>query len=159
MRDFALAKGLEAEAAQTAVMKHLKKLKGSTNVTQFTAQLFEEQMVLMLKQFALDPEIPVTIRRQCALDVLTLARGQPRPWLVDPNTINPQALGGAGFGATVGQEIEAAKFTTDLHQQLADYTARNVHPRNWPAEVRAIATDMVAYYEDQPEGEVEVIPP
>jgi hypothetical protein len=141
---------LDARAAKVAVSKHLLKLNASVNVTQYTAQLHEREMVELLVQMANDTEgMPPSIRRACANDVIVLARGHPRPWFVDPETVNPAAEGTAGFGATVGQEIEAVKLTVDLQRQLNELTSRNIHPSKWPAEVRAVASDMVAYYEDE----------
>lgn len=128
------------------MVKHLRRLQNATNGVQFVAQLHEREAVELLVEFMHDPLLPVTLRRQCAIDVTQLARGAVRPWVHTGETINPEAEGTAGLGATVRQEIEAAQNTATLHHQLNMLTAANVHPRDWPADVRAVAADMVAYY-------------
>jgi hypothetical protein len=151
-----LAATLNASQARSAVTRHLQKLNSSCNVTQFTAQLHEKDMVELLASFAQDTSgaIPPALRRQCAIDVLTFARGQPRPWLHDGLTVDPNSPGQSGFNATVAEEIAAAKLTADLYRQLNDLTARNIHPRDWPENIRAISTDIVAYYEAEEDNEI-----
>jgi len=150
-----LAASINPKEARAAVVKHLKRLNSAVNVTQFTAQLHERDMIELLVDMAENVTMPPSIRRQCAIDVLTFARGQPRPWIHDGETVDPNMPGTSGLGATVGQEIEAARQTAKLHQQLAMLSASNVHPRDWPEEVRQIAGDMVAFYE-QEDGIVDV---
>lgn len=105
-------------------------------------------MTEILIEFARDVELPAQFRRQCAMDVLEYARGKPKLWLHDGETIDPAAAGAAGLGATIGQEIDAAKQTARLHEQLARLTAQNIHPRDWPEDVRKVAMDMVAFYDE-----------
>ena len=147
---------VDPHAARNAVARHINKLQASNNGVQFQAQIYEREAVDTLVALMRDEEMPPSLRRQCALDVATLARGQPKVWLHDGETIDPNAQGAAGFGATVAQEIEATTISVDLHLKLADYTRRNIHPRDWPEEVRAVATDMVNYYETE---DVELLPP
>lgn len=146
---------IDPRKARDAVKKHLMRLQNATNGVQFTAQLHEVEMTELLVEMARNPIMPPGLRRQCALDVLNYARGAPKVWLHDGETIEPGAPGGAGLGATISQEIDAAKQTARLHEQLALLTASNVHPSMWPPEVRAVAADMVAFY-DAEEGIVDV---
>jgi len=136
---------------RTAITKHLKRLNDSTNKVQFQAQLYEVEMIDLLADFARTEDYPLSLRRQCALDVLNYARGQPKTWLHDGQTVDPQAQGNSGLGATVIQEIEAAKATADLHAKVAQLTAANVHPSEWDEEVRSVAGDIVEYYENTDE--------
>lgn len=138
---------VDPKIAREAVRKHLARLQGSNNAVQFQAQRYETEMVDLLAQFARDPDLPPALRRQTAIDVLTYARGAVKPWLHDAETIDPTAQGAAGLGATIGQELEAARQTAGLHEQLARLTAANVHPRDWPAEVRSVAAGLVAFYD------------
>jgi len=135
--------------ARAAIKKHLQRLQNSSNGVQFEAQRHEVDMVNLLVDLAQDESNPATLRRQCALDVVTLARGVPKPWLHTGEDLNADTPGNAGLGATVGQELEAAKQTSALDEQLAQLTARNVHPRDWPENVRSVAADMIAYYENE----------
>lgn len=145
---------VDPKMARDAVKKHLQRLQNSSNGVQFEAQLHERDMVTLLVDMAQDADMPPAIRRACANDVLVYARGQPKTWLHDGETINPALPGAAGLGATIGQELDAARQTARLHEQLALLTASNTHPRDWPEEVRSIATDIVKFY-DAEEGVIE----
>lgn len=145
---------VDPKMARAAVKKHLQRLQNATNGVQFTAQLNEVEMTELLVDLARNPEMPPSLRRQCALDVLAYARGQPKTWLHDGETIDSAAAGAAGMGATIGQELEAARQTAKLHEQLALLTAANVHPRDWPEDVRSIAGEMIAFY-DAEEGVID----
>lgn len=146
---------VDPKMARDAVKKHLARLQSANNATQFTAQRHEEAMVTLLVDMAEDPLMPPALRRACANDVLVYARGQPKAWLHNGETINPALPGSSGIsGATIGDEIEAARQTARLHEQLALLTASNTHPRDWPDDVRAIATDIVRFY-DAEEGVIE----
>ena len=116
-------------------------------MTQVTAQAHETRMVEILANMAENEDLPAPVRIQAAVHVVTFARGQPKVWINKGETPDTAADGASGLG-TVGQEIEAARNTARLHRQLNALTARNIHPREWPADVVEIAGDMVAYYAD-----------
>lgn len=145
---------VDPKMARDAVKRHLTRLQNSSNGVQFEAQLHEREMVTLLVDMAQDALMPPSLRRACANDVLVYARGQPKAWNHDGETINPASAGTSGLGATIGQELDAARQTARLHEQLALLTASNTHPRDWPDDVRAIATDIVRFY-DAEEGVIE----
>lgn len=140
---------VNSQSARDAIKKHLIRLQNANNGVQFEAQIHERDAVNVLVEMMHNEDLPAALRRQVALDITILARGTPKPWLHTGEDINPEAEGGSGLGATVGQELAAAKITADLHKELDRLTSMNVHPRDWPEEVRSVATDMVLYYEGE----------
>ena len=141
---------LDPQLARDVVASHLKRLRANTNGVVFTAQNHEVEMVELLVEFARDPEQPPAFRRHCAVDVITFARGTVKPWIHDGETINPQAEGGSGIkGASVQDEITAAKNTARLHEQLTALIGGNVHPSQWPPDVRKVSAEMVEFYENE----------
>jgi hypothetical protein len=123
--------------------KHFRKLVSAagTNLVQFRAQIHEEEMVELLVGFTRDISLSPTLRRQCALDVIQLARGPQAPWYHDGQTINPHAMGETGN--TVQQEIEEARKTSNLFTKLDEMIRSNTHPSTWPEEVRIAAGEML----------------
>jgi hypothetical protein len=51
-------------------------------------------------------------------------------------------------GATIGQEIAAARLSADLYKELDRLVRQRVPASEWPEQVRAIAGDMIAFYSD-----------
>jgi hypothetical protein len=125
---------------------HLSSSKGSVNLAQYAAQRHEEEMTEMLIGFARDISQPAFFRRECALDVLKIARGPIEPWKHDGKTIDQNAIGHTG--STVGTEIEATRLTTALHEAVADLTMRGIPVELWPADVREAAGQLVAAYSE-----------
>jgi hypothetical protein len=123
--------------------KHFRKLSAASgvNLAQFKAQASEEAMVDLLVGFAHDISVATSLRRQCALDVITIARGPQSPWYHDGKTIDPQAIGETG--KTVGHEIEEARKTSALYTQLDELIRSNTDPRLWPDSVRVLAGEML----------------
>jgi hypothetical protein len=56
-------------------------------------------------------------------------------------------------GLTVSQQIAAAKAQSALHQRLDELVRKNVHPSEWPDDVREIAGDIIAGIEVEEEGQ------
>jgi hypothetical protein len=79
------------------------------------------------------------------------ARGPVIPWVHDGKTIDPAGI--TPRGRTIDAEIEAAKAHSALHQRLDDLIRRNVHPDEWPDDVREIAGDLIAGIEAVEEAE------
>jgi len=140
---------VDPKMAREAVRKHLARLQSSSNALVFTAQKNEEAMVQLLVDMAQDALMPPALRRACANDVLVYARGSIKPFFHDGHTIDSAAPGSAGLGATVGQELEAARQTARLHEQLNMLVGSNVHPSLWPDDVKSISSGLIDFYDAQ----------
>ena len=140
---------LDANLARKAVAAHFRKItsKSGINYAQFQAQLQEEDMVRLLAGFAMDTTLQPTLRRECALDVITIARGKIQPWIHDGQTIDPEAVSAAG--SPIKQEIDAARATAELYQELDDLVRRRIPPEQWPEAVRTLAGEAIAYYQTE----------
>ena len=140
---------------RASVAKHFRHLMGperGINMSQFTAQLRERDMVELLVGFALDATLPAPLRRDCALDVIRIARGPIAPWIHDSRTIDPDGI--SPSGKPVADEIEEIRKTAELHQRLDELVRRGVPPALWPEAVRQAAGDFLASYtEDDPEDQ------
>ena len=101
-------------------------------------------MVQILVGFAEDMNLAPPLRRDCAKDVIALARGPLAPWHHDGETIDPAAA--RENGNTVGAEIVAIRATAELYQRLDELVRRGVPPELWPEDVRAIAGGLAASY-------------
>ena len=114
-------------------------------MAQFRAQLHEEAMVEVLVGFAQDMNLAPSLRRDCARDVIAIARGPLAP-VGAPNgeTIDPSVA--REGGGTVGDEIVAIRATAELYQRLDELVRREVPPELWPEDVRAIAGNLAASY-------------
>lgn len=133
-------------AARDAVVTHFRRLTGAAgvNLAQFKAQVHEEEMIDLLVGFTRDVTLPATLRRQCALDVVLVARGPIRPWEHAGETIDPSAEGRTG--ATVGTEIEATRLTADAYMRIASLTMRQVPFSQWPEDLQAAADPALATF-------------
>ena len=133
------------------IAKQLRRFatRSGLNMTEFQAQKYEVEMVDILAEMARDPTgfVPLALKRQCALDVVMLARGPMlnRPWIHDGKTIDPEAHGATGM--TVGAEIDAIRVMSSMHQQLDELVRARVPVGEWPAEIREMAGEMVTYFE------------
>ena len=107
------------------------------NLAQFRAQLYEEEMVTLVRDIALAQDTPVSLRLECARTVVTWARGVPREWRNSGETIDPAAPG--TVHETVGKELEAVRATAELFATLDDLVRRRVPYSLWPEEVRNLA--------------------
>ena len=138
---------------RASVAKHFRHLMGPAtgiNLAQFQAQLHEESMVQILVGFACDVTLPAPLRRDCALDVIRIARGPIAPWIHDARTIDPDGI--APSGKPISDEIEEIRKTAELHQRLDELVRRGVPPALWPEDVRKAAGDFLASYtDDDPE--------
>jgi hypothetical protein len=125
------------------------------NMVQFTAQMHEVEMVKILVGFVKDATLPPTLRRDCALDVIRLARGPVAPWIHDAKTIDPAGI--APSGRPVADELAEIKKATTLYQALDDLVRRGVPPEQWPEDVREAAGDLLDQIEREgsEDGEAE----
>jgi len=139
---------------RATVAKHFRHLMGperGINMSQFTAQLRERDMVELLVGFACDATLPPSLRRDCALDVIRIARGPIAPWIHDARTIDPDAI--SPNGKPIGDGVEEIMRTAELHQQLDELVRRGVPPAEWPEAVRQAAGDFLASYSEDDPGE------
>lgn len=93
-------------------------------------------MVDLLHDIALAPDTPLSLRRQCALDVLTVARGEPGRLPEGSETVDPAATGATG--ATVGEEIAAARESAALFAELDGLVRNRVPFVDWPDRVKRL---------------------
>jgi hypothetical protein len=137
----------EAKRARDAVIDRMRYLSRDLgiNLAQFRAQIHEEEMVELLVGFSRDLTLPASLRRQCAIDVVTFARGRIEPWQHEGQTIDPQATGGSGHA--IGEEIQAARLTAEGYERLNDLIMRRVPSDQWPEDIRELAGQALLEYE------------
>jgi hypothetical protein len=144
----------DADKARKAVARRFMRLVDSSsgiNVSQFAAQLHEMEAIEFFVGIMNDITVPTALRMQCAEKIVLYARGPVVPWAHDGKTIDPAAI--TPRGRTIGEEIETAKAHSALHQRLDDLIRRNIHPNEWPDDIRAIASDLIAGMEAEEEAE------
>ena len=144
----------DADKARKAVARRFMALVDSgsgINISQFAAQLYEQEAVEFFVGIMRDITVPTALRMQCAEKIVLYARGPVIPWEHDRKTIDPGAF--MQTGLTVTQQIGAAKAQSALHQRLDNLVRRNVHPSEWPDDVREIAGDLIAGLEAEEEAE------
>jgi hypothetical protein len=138
----------DADKARKAAAKRFMALVDSgsgVNITQFVAQIHERDAIEFLAGIMHDITVPTALRMQCAEKIVLYARGPVIPWEHDRQTIDPGAF--MQTGLTVTQQIAAATAHSALHQRLDDLIRRQVHPSEWPDDIREIASDMIAALE------------
>ena len=128
-----------SKAAQSAT------LRGTINVARWRAQLHEEEMVQLLVNFALDGTQSASLRRDCAKDVLEIARGKIVAQVHDGENVDPTAH--TGGASAIGQQIEAQRIETNQWQTLDAYVGK-IASEYWPEHIRHIAGDLVALYSE-----------
>jgi hypothetical protein len=132
----------DAEAARRAAAAFLQarsKL-GGVNLAQVTAQMHEIECVEQLVSFMRDESLPPALRRDCCIDILTIARGKPRVWLHDGRTVDPAAPSLRDpERRTVGDDIADLSVATALYQQFNTLVSQGIHSSEWPDAVRALA--------------------
>lgn len=107
------------------------------NMVQFTAQRFEEEAVKFVNSCIYADEVPLAVRLECADRIVTWARGKPRDWAHTGETIHPEAPG--TIGATVGEEIAAAKAAAVLYGEMDRLVRAGIPYKEWPEKVRNMA--------------------
>ena len=80
------------------------------------------------------------------MDVITIARGQIKPWYHDGKSVDPNADGQTG--QPIGTEIESAKLTAELHERLNDLVMRKVPVDRWPEDVREAAGEFLSTFSE-----------
>jgi len=142
-------KAVDPQQLREAIGRHFRRLTNTAgvNMAEFRAQLHEEEMVELLVGFTRDMTATMPFRRQCALDVLQLARGQIRPWIHDGETIQPDAVGLSG--RPVREEIDSARRAAEVYAELDDLVRRKVHPSEWPEAVRLAAGDAISFFAEE----------
>ena len=107
------------------------------NKAKYRAQCIEEEAVDMLRDIMTGIETPLSLRRECALDIIRVARGEPGRLPDDARTVEVDAVGGSG--QKVGEEINAARVSAALFARL-DSLVRNRIPYNeWPDEIKRLS--------------------
>lgn len=122
----------------------------AVNVLQYEAQKCEPDVVRGFKLIFDDPTMPTATRMDAGKQLMIWARGLPKQWVHDGETLQADTL--LSDGRSVQDSISAARELAHLHQQLTDLCARNVHPRDWPDDVRSIAGDIIAAWDAEIEG-------
>jgi hypothetical protein len=142
------------EQARSAVIRHFAHLNshGGVNLAQMEAQVHEQTMVRLLADFAMDTtgEISYPLRAKCAMDVIAIARGPLREWLHTGQTVDPAAPSPDGK-STVGDNIEAAKASAAVHEELDRLVAQRINPSDWPVHVRLAVGDALSYFSERVE--------
>ena len=118
----------------------------------FRAQLHEEEAVQVLIDMYRDPETAPGLRRQCALDVVSIARGPMAPWAHNGATIVEDGIN-PNTGLKIADEIDAQRRLSELHQQLDELVRQNVPADKWPEDVRVMAGDLIGYLDIEIETE------
>ena len=108
-------------------------------------------MVETLVGFVRDFTVPVALRRQCAMDVVAIARGPLRPWVHDGETIDTNAQGVTG--ETIGAEIDAARSSAAALAELDELVRRRVPVSQWPESVRLAAGELLAMFAEIDQSE------
>jgi hypothetical protein len=153
-------KELRPEDVREVVGRHFRSLtsKAGVNFAQYKAQQHEEEMVELLVGFTQDATLTANLRRQCALDVILVARGPQAPWLHSGETIIPGMASqdpNGPPGRTVGDDIESARRAADVQGELASLVMRKVPPAEWPEHVKLAAGEAIAYFELEGKAEEE----
>lgn len=135
-----------AHDARQAVVSHFRQLTGPAgiNLAAFKAQIHEEEMVDLLVGFTRDVTLPATLRRDCAKDVITIARGPIQPWFHMGETIDPLAEGRTGN--TIGAEIEATRLTSQAYEAITRLMMQQIPFDMWPEDLRAFADPSMAMF-------------
>lgn len=134
----------DVNTARKQAVANIRRLTANSgvNYAQFEAQVHEAKMVRLLVGLAEDVLLPPDLRRECAIDVITLARGKIGVWLHDGQTIDPEAPSGVVPG-TVGQEIEQVRIASEAYEELDELIRKRVPPAYWPERIRTLAGEAV----------------
>jgi hypothetical protein len=111
----------------------------SVNLAQFHAQRYERSAVDNIAGLFQDFTQPARLRLEAAVTLLTIARGKPREWLHDGQTIDPTAR--LESGETVEQGARVVDIENELHLKLYDLVKAKVHPDEWPDSVKRLVAD------------------
>jgi len=118
------------------LVRDLRRLNLSVNVTQFTAQRYEQECVTLVRDMAFSLEVQPDLRLKCAAQVVAWARGAVQEWPHDRGTIDPDER--TPFGETVGETIDAIKVETAVFEELDSLVRRNVPYSEWPERIKAL---------------------
>jgi hypothetical protein len=140
---------LDPQEAKQVIRRHFRRLATSSgiNLAQLTAQMHEEEAVQFFVGVMRDVTAALPIRMAAADKILVYARGIPKPWFHQGETVDPNATGATGN--SVAEEIEATRVTTELCVELDALVCRQVPSERWPERIRAIAGDLIAYYSEE----------
>jgi len=139
-----------------AVGRHFRRLttESGVNLAEFTAQRFEEECIILVRDMAFSMEASMDHRLKCAQQIVEWARGKVVPWHHTGETIDPTAT--TPLGGTVGETIDAVRATTELFAEL-DRLVRNKIPyRDWPSEIQNLAE--AAAFADLDDDNAEALP-
>lgn len=125
------------DSLRSRLERDLQRLGIGVNRTQFRAQLYEEQMVDLVRDMALSNEASMDHRLKCAAQVVQWARGGIETWRHDRETMQPDSP--VITGGTVGEAVEAARSATELFSELDGLVRRKIPFRDWPERIRNLA--------------------
>ena len=123
------------------------------NKAKYRAQCIEEEAVDMLRDLMFDPETAPGLRRECALDIIRVARGEPGRISDDPRTIDGDATGTSG--RKVDEEINAARVSASLFARLDALVRNQVPYDDWPDEIKHLSEAAAFASEDGIEDDSE----
>jgi hypothetical protein len=107
------------------------------NKAKYRAQCIEEEAVDMLRDIMTGIETPLSLRRECALDIIRVARGEPGRLPDDARTVEVEAVGGSG--QKVGDEINAARVSAALFARLDSLVRNRISYNEWPDEIKRLS--------------------
>jgi hypothetical protein len=117
--------------------QQLRRLNVVVNRTQFRAQLYEEEMVDLVRDMAFSNDSSLDHRLKCAVQVVQWARGGIETWRHDKETM--EADSPVITGGTVGEAIDEARNAADLFGRLDGMVRRKVPFRDWPEDIKTLA--------------------
>ena len=118
-------------------MQQFAELNLGVNVTQFTAQRFEAEMVTLVRDMAYSTDVSHETRLRCAVQVAEWARGKVDSWYHTKETLDPDDR--TITGETIGETIEAARVTAERFGRLDDLVRRKVAYEDWPEDIKALS--------------------
>lgn len=135
---------LGVEKAKLKLIKELNNL-NLLNKVQFTAQQYEQLAVEVVRDCMLSLNATIDQRVDCASKIVEWARGAPKSWIHDGQTMNPGGMGPVGI--TVSETIDAARVKSDHFAMLDDLVRRKVPFENWPEDIKSL-TEAAAFADE-----------
>ena len=126
-----------AESLHGRLSQELAALNITVNRVQFRAQLYEEEMVDLVRDMALSTEATMPHRLECARQIVLWSRGKVDEWRHDKETLRPEDT--TITGGLIGDTIEQARQTANLFARLDDLVRRKVPVSDWPSDIRQMA--------------------
>jgi hypothetical protein len=122
---------IEARRAATQAQLALAKKMSRFSMAEFEAQRHMCDMVGLLVGFAKDPTVEISIRRQCALDVIERADGKVATKIQVAHAPMDETV-----GTTIEHEVASARAEADLLVEAERWIGSGKDPALWPQHVR-----------------------